>query len=112
MPHYFKSIVSADRENRTYQLVVLFDDDDPNAIVCQHTFGSMPSGHQYNPDKVYVTDEEIDRELSRLGFHVVGKSGVPAEWGARTVRRADSEHTFFDPATREWMKCDPSKLSE
>jgi hypothetical protein len=111
MPHYFKSIVSVDRENRTYQLVVLWDDNDPNAMVCQHTFGSMPSGHQYNPDKVteYVTDEEIDEELGRMGFHVVGKSGVPAEWGARTVRRANSERTFFDPATRDWYVCDPNK---
>lgn len=114
MPHYLKSIVSVDRANRCFQIAVLFDDDDPNAIVCQHTFGGMPTGHQYDPDRVkeYVTDEEIDAELARMGFRVVGKSGVPAEWGARTVRRANSDHTFFDPQTREWFVTDPNKISE
>jgi hypothetical protein len=113
MPHYMKSIVSVDRANRCYQVAVLFDDDDLNAIVCQHTFGSMPTGHQYDPDKVteYVTDAEIDHELARMGFRVVG-SGPALEWGERIVRRANSDFTFFDPGTREWYTVDPNGSSE
>ena len=104
---YYKSIVSANRANRAYQVVVLFDDNDPNAMICQHTFGSMPTGHQYDPEKVYVTDDEIDAELARMGFRIVGKNAPALAWGERIVVRANSDHRWFDPRTRDWHMCRP-----
>lgn len=96
---YYKSIVSVDRANRCYQVVVLFDDSDPNNMICQHSFGSMPYGI-HDPDKVYVTDEEIDAELARMGFRIVGKDAPALAWGERIVTVANSDHRYFDPKTR------------
>lgn len=109
MPHYMRAITSADRENRTYNVVVLWDDDDLNAIVCQCDAGSMPTGHQYDPDKWYITDAEIDSALSTMGFRVVGSGNMPR--GERMVIRANSDRTFFDPVTRNWYSSNPHRES-
>lgn len=103
MPYYLDAILTEDRAHNCYQVVVIFDPDDPNSIVCQTDAGSIPTGHQYDPNKTYITPDEIDRTLTAMGFRVVGGTSKN-----RTVVRANSSHTFYDPGTREWYTCDPN----
>lgn len=107
MPHYMKAITSVDHANREYHAVVLFNDDDPNSVVCQYTFGKAPTGHGYDPDKRYVSDEDINAAFESMGFHIVGRDAPALSWGERIVIRANSPRTFFDPITREWYSSDP-----
>lgn len=106
MPFYLDAIVIPDTTTRRYRVAVIYDPDDPSSIVCDADAGGMPTGHQYDPDKCYLSTEQIDGTIRAMGFRVVG--GKPE---TRTVVR-DSQHGFYDPATREWYTCDPTDRRE
>lgn len=99
MPYYLNATASLDRANGTYQIVVHWDPNDPNTLVCQTEAGSIPTGHQFDPDKHYLTDDEMDRCLVTMGFSIVSRG---TKWGERVVARSGSDHTFYDPITRDW----------
>lgn len=107
MPHYMRATTCIDRMRGCYNVVVHWQDDDPNRLVCQTDAGSMPTGHQYDPAGWYITDDEIDHALATMGFRVVGSEAPALMRGQRVVIR-DGGHTFFNPADRGWYSCNPN----
>lgn len=106
MPHYLTTTTCNDRENDRYNIVVHWDHDDPNTIICQLDVQAGPTGGQRDPDRWYITDDQIDQTLQSMGFRIIGKDAL--DKGQRVVMR-DSDLTFYDPMTRQWYRTDPNR---
>ncbi|GAB5005464.1 MULTISPECIES: hypothetical protein [Mycobacterium] len=87
---YYILTVCRDRERSGHQLVVHWDDDDPNTVIAQ-TFTAKA-----------ITNDVIEQAAARIGFRVVSTDSDNAARGWALVTRFDSDRPFFNPADRSW----------
>lgn len=94
---YYRSIISHDTPNNRYQVVILWDDSNPNNMISQ-------------TDIYDLKPETIDHAIESMGFRIVGRDDAPAlNPGERIVIR-NSDRIWFDPKTRAWSTLKPKSV--
>jgi len=86
----YKSTIVGTGENGRHGIVVLWDDNNPDAVITRAEISDL-------------LPATIDKALEDLGFRIVGRDDAPAlSPGERIVAHADTYFAFYHPDTCQW----------